>query len=45
MVYDPELCIYFCSDCCAKVGHEPPFTAKEIYRLTKAIKCVTLPPQ
>jgi hypothetical protein len=34
-VYDPERKIYVCPKCCEKVGHEPPLSAKEIYRLTK----------
>lgn len=35
VVYDPKRKIYVCPKCCDKVGHEPPFTAKEIYHLTK----------
>ena len=33
-VYDQQRQIYVCPKCCEKVGHEPPFSAKEIYRLT-----------
>jgi|FAXJ01.1.fsa_nt_gi hypothetical protein len=33
-VYCQKRKIYVCPKCCKKVGHEPPFTAREIYRLT-----------
>ena len=34
-VYDQERKIYVCPKCCEKVGHEPPFTPKEYWKLTK----------
>jgi hypothetical protein len=34
MIFDPELLIYFCPDCVANVGHEPPFTHEELLKLT-----------
>lgn len=36
VVYDQQRKIYVCPKCCDKVGHQPPFTPKEFYRLTKA---------
>lgn len=33
MVFDQELLVHFCPDCCAKIGHEPPFTHKELLKL------------
>ena len=38
VVYDPSLRIYVCPHCCKKAGHEPPFSTKEIYHLTRSKK-------
>ncbi len=32
-VYDPLRKEYFCSECVALIGHEPPFNAQEYDRL------------
>ncbi len=40
-IYDPATKRFFCRKCCDVVGHEPPFTLKELNTLlTKRLKKV-----
>ena len=34
-IFDQDSNLYYCSQCCAKAGHQPPFTSAERKQLTK----------